>query len=268
MKRGLKREELELQDGRTLSYTVDQPSDEKHDELPVIFYFHGMFGKGSDFITKSPPTTHTTYFVDRAGYAGSSVVPSRSTWCYGDFAHDVEQLADSLNVDTFYVLGHSSGGPCALACAGHLGDRVTGVCAMAGDIEYAAEGAPKQWCMLYGFLCLMFFMPLCFLLLSFGGLCGPFAGRTMGAFSDYRVERKPYDFSIESISQPTLFVTGNLDTTVPPADTKFTHERIQGSELMIIKGADHISVLSEDNMKKIIQKLLSMDARTVADIGP
>jgi len=257
MKRGLKRDHLQLEDGRTLSYIVDGDASSHQ---PIIFYFHGMLGKGSDFITKAPPTSHIAIYLDRPGYGESSGAPSVSSWTYGDFAHDVEQLANHLSFDKFYVLGHSSGGPCALACGGHLGERVIGICAIAGDPEYRAEGAPKEWCMACDILSILFLIPICFLILSLGGLCGPFARRTMGVFSDYRVERKKYDFSVEDIAQPTLFATGDIDTTVPPSDTKFTHERVPGSELLIIDGAGHLTILSHKHMKTIVEKLLSMEA--------
>jgi pimeloyl-ACP methyl ester carboxylesterase len=42
-----------------------------------------------------------------------------------DWGADMEQLADSLGLDTFAVAGHSGGGPHALAIAVRLPDRVT-----------------------------------------------------------------------------------------------------------------------------------------------
>lgn len=147
-----------------------------------------------------------------------------------------------------------------MACGGHdeLPGRVLGIASIAGDPEYAAKGARIEWCIPCEAFYILSFIPLLLFMFSLGGLVGPFAGRTRGVFSDFRVERKPYDFCVEDIRSPTLFVTGNCDTTVPPSDTKFTHERLEGSELLIINGAGHLSILNEANMKTIVHKLLSM----------
>jgi pimeloyl-ACP methyl ester carboxylesterase len=58
---------------------------------------------------------------DRPGYGGSTRQEGRSI---ADAAADVEDIADSLGIDRFSVVGRSGGGPHALACAALLGDRV------------------------------------------------------------------------------------------------------------------------------------------------
>ena len=58
---------------------------------------------------------------DRPGYGGSTPHPGRDI---ASAAADVEAIADALGIDRFAVLGHSGGGPHALACAALLGDRV------------------------------------------------------------------------------------------------------------------------------------------------
>jgi len=59
--------------------------------------------------------------VDRPGHGLSDFQPGRRLI---DWARDVEQLADHLGVEEFYVCGLSAGGPHALACAHQLPDRV------------------------------------------------------------------------------------------------------------------------------------------------
>ena len=51
--------------------------------------------------------------VDRPGYGYSTMQPNRS---YSDFAKDIEELSQILNLEKYSVLGYSSGGPHALAC--------------------------------------------------------------------------------------------------------------------------------------------------------
>lgn len=58
---------------------------------------------------------------DRPGYGGSDRHPRRTV---ADAATDVQAIANELGIDSFGVVGHSGGGPHALACAALLGDRV------------------------------------------------------------------------------------------------------------------------------------------------
>lgn len=60
--------------------------------------------------------------MDRPGYGGSSPQPQLGL---RDWISQVGLLADSLGLERFGVLGLSGGGPCALASADRLGDRVT-----------------------------------------------------------------------------------------------------------------------------------------------
>jgi pimeloyl-ACP methyl ester carboxylesterase len=59
--------------------------------------------------------------VDRPGYGGSDPLPGRRIL---DWAADVRALADALGLARFAVIGHSAGGPYALACAVVLAERV------------------------------------------------------------------------------------------------------------------------------------------------
>ncbi len=57
----------------------------------------------------------------RPSYGGSTSSPGRDV---ASAAGDVAQLADSLGLQRFAVMGSSGGGPHALACAARLGRRV------------------------------------------------------------------------------------------------------------------------------------------------
>jgi len=73
----------------------------------------------------------------RAGYGDSTRNPGRRVV---DVVGDVEQVMDHLGVDRFLVAGKSGGGPHALATGAVLGDRVAGVCCIAGVGPYGAQG--------------------------------------------------------------------------------------------------------------------------------
>ena len=68
--------------------------------------------------------------LDRPGYGGSDPRPGRTI---ADGAEDVAAVAEGLGIDRFAVVGWSSGGAYALACAARLGERVTAVVDVAGD---------------------------------------------------------------------------------------------------------------------------------------
>ena len=53
-----------------------------------------------------------------------------------DVVDDVVQIADHLGAERFLVAGKSGGGPHALATGARLGDRVAGVCCIAGVGPY------------------------------------------------------------------------------------------------------------------------------------
>jgi pimeloyl-ACP methyl ester carboxylesterase len=103
--------ELELRDGRTLGYAL-WGSPDGHAALLC----HGS--PGSRLFTPDPVVTAKLGLrlitIDRPGYGRSSGQPERR---FVDWPADVSQLMESLGVDSFSIVAHSSGGPYALACA-------------------------------------------------------------------------------------------------------------------------------------------------------
>ena len=74
---------------------------------------------------------------DRPGYGGSTPNPGRDI---ASAAADVAYAADALGLDRFAVMGHSGGGPHALACAALLPDRVVAAISVAGLAPYGSAG--------------------------------------------------------------------------------------------------------------------------------
>ena len=75
---------------------------------------------------------------DRPGYGGSTPYRDRDV---ASAANYVSCVADSLGIDRFAVVGHSGGGPHALACGALLQERVLGVVSVAGMAPFSAEGS-------------------------------------------------------------------------------------------------------------------------------
>lgn len=108
--------------------------------VPHIFacrYFHGLLGSRleSNFDAQSS-LVHGVLFisVDRPGYGLSTYSPKRS---YLDFVQDVEQLLNYLALPKVLVIGYSSGGPYALACAARIPERLIGCSVVSSDLPYA-----------------------------------------------------------------------------------------------------------------------------------
>lgn len=77
---------------------------------------------------------------DRPGYGGSSRLANRDIASAARFA---AAIADDRGIDQFAVVGHSGGGPHALACAALLTDRVRAVVSAAGLAPF--DGSDPGW---------------------------------------------------------------------------------------------------------------------------
>lgn len=110
---------ITLEGGRRLGFAeYGSPSG-----IPV-FHFHGS---GSSRLDRPAAENLLTGMgvrfisVDRPGHGLSDFQPDRRIV---DWPDDIRQLADHLELEKFYVQGHSAGGPHALACASLLPERV------------------------------------------------------------------------------------------------------------------------------------------------
>jgi pimeloyl-ACP methyl ester carboxylesterase len=68
---------------------------------------------------------HRVVSLDLPGHGGSG--SDRSRWSVADLADDVLAVADALNVKRMVLVGHSMGGPVALAVAARAPRRVQGI---------------------------------------------------------------------------------------------------------------------------------------------
>lgn len=76
--------------------------------------------------------------IDRPGYGGTSPWPGRSI---ADWTSDGEAVVDYLGIDSFFVIGSSTGSSYALALAAAIPDRVRGVVISCGmsDQSWAVD---------------------------------------------------------------------------------------------------------------------------------
>jgi pimeloyl-ACP methyl ester carboxylesterase len=129
---------LPLRDGRRLGYAEYGKSDGKPG-----FYFHGHPGSRLEpqFADEVAADAGLRVIaLDRPGYGLSDFLPNRTIL---DWPRDVEDVASTLGLSAFSVIGSSGGGPYALACAHALPDRITGVGLISAVGPYDAPGVTE-----------------------------------------------------------------------------------------------------------------------------
>ncbi len=100
-----------------LNYQLKQSS--KHETVnksEIIFIIHGLFGSLSNLssLGKELQNDFDVILVDVRNHGQSA---RSTTMTYQEMANDIFEVADSLNIDTFSILGHSMGGKIAMTCA-------------------------------------------------------------------------------------------------------------------------------------------------------
>jgi pimeloyl-ACP methyl ester carboxylesterase len=132
--------EVTVHPGRTVAFTdLGDP-----DGVCVLF-FHGAPASrlvpgflADDFAAEGLRVLS----LDRPGYGGSSPQPGRSR---PDWPDDVAAVAAALGGGRFAVIGHSSGGPYALACCALLPDQVVGGLVVASPTDMRWPRARDGW---------------------------------------------------------------------------------------------------------------------------
>ncbi|MCJ1388287.1 hypothetical protein MMC18_001132 [Xylographa bjoerkii] len=132
---------LALPPGRTLGYaTYGSPTG------PALFYFYGLPGsriEGAELHPAAVKLGIRIIAMDRPGLGLSSCVPNRLV---ADWAADVDQLTQHLQLKTYRVIGRSGGGAYALACANALPrERVLGVGVVCGMAPWSIGTPGMAW---------------------------------------------------------------------------------------------------------------------------
>src|SRR5215208_3947955 len=251
--------DLELGDGRTL-HAYDTGAHDADGRL-AVFWHHGSPNIGA-------PPEPLFSAADRLGIGGSTPHPDRGV---ASAAGDASAVADALSIDRFALMGHSSGGSHALACAALLPERVLGVVVVAGMAPFDAEGL--EWFEGFG--------PA-----GVAELRAAAAGRAALekhlAHSDDEPEFTPDDedalagewswfidvvdaalaggmggfidddlagvgawgFDPADVAAPALFVHGGRDRVVPSSHSEWLARHCRSAELRLYPEDGHISVLN------------------------
>lgn len=254
-----------LADGRTLR-AYDTPADESR---LTVFWHHGTPNVGTPPEPLLPMSREIRWIsYDRPGYGGSTPHPGRDV---ASAAGDVAAIADALGIDRFAVLGHSGGGPHALACAALLGDRVVAAVEGSGTAPFDADGldwfaginptgtaelraAVAGRDALERQLVSSEYDPAMFTAADHEALAGPWgwlgriAGEALeggvgGMVEDDLAYVAPWGFDPADITVPVLVLHGDDDRVVPAAHGAWLAARIPSAELWLRPGQGHVSVL-------------------------
>jgi pimeloyl-ACP methyl ester carboxylesterase len=112
-----------------------------HAASTPFILLHGMFESRLMFRNWKPTTKTVLIAMDRPGYGDNGAYPQQASYSYLDFAAFALHVLDEIDNgkyknSRFKVLGHSSGGPCAMALASFAKHRCDLVIVVAGDVEY------------------------------------------------------------------------------------------------------------------------------------
>jgi pimeloyl-ACP methyl ester carboxylesterase len=129
---------LRLPDGRCLDLWVDE-TPPAGDGTPLLFHA-GTPASGllfEPFAAAARERGLRMVAWSRPGYGSSTRLPGRRVL---DVVDDAVAVLDHLAAEGAYTLGHSGGGPHALALAAKLPGRIIGTALIAGVAPYEAEG--------------------------------------------------------------------------------------------------------------------------------
>jgi pimeloyl-ACP methyl ester carboxylesterase len=263
-----------------------------------VLYFHGLPGSRLDLVWADAlfrDAGLAVVAVDRPGFGGSSFVRGRALL---DWPNDVDALADRLGLERFAVLGYSSGGKYAIACASWLPERVTlaGVVAGTGPPEIPgfraglggidrisltlAKRARPLALALWGVLRRMVLgRPDRFLAAFEKEISGPdravLADTAMreallravceglrpgapGVVEDYAVEARPWGFALGEIRVPVRIWHGDSDDVVPLEHSRYLAARIPTASLTVMERVGHLLLVEQ--LEPVVRELASADA--------
>ncbi|NED95084.1 alpha/beta hydrolase [Phytoactinopolyspora alkaliphila] len=250
----------------------DAPDDNGRHAPLAVFWHHGTPNIGEPPAPLFPAAEELGIrwvSYDRPGYGGSTRQPGRDI---ASAAADVAAVADALGIERLAVMGHSGGGPHAVACAALLPQRVVGAVSVSGLAPYGADGlewfagmalagaaelraATAGRAALEHQLTSSDFDPEQFTEADHAVLAGEWAwlgavagkaldGGLGGMVDDDLAYVSPWGFDPKQVTSPVLYLHGGRDRIAPSAHSEWLANRTRRAELWIRPDDGHISALS------------------------
>jgi proline iminopeptidase len=207
-------------------------------------------------------------YVDERGQGRSQRVDP-TTLSLEVFARDVDLLAETLELDSFALLGHSFGAIIATCHATELGTAAAYVISAGGESSEALDADVQASLDALGDdgkaiadsweaektvetdaqLKQLLRDQLPF---HFHGNPPPgYAEETVGSpevlryFANMGYGAFDYRPTLKNVDKPTLVIVGEYDRTTTPRASRALHEGIQGSELHVVPDAGHLSFVEQ-----------------------
>lgn len=239
----------------------------------AVFWLHGSPNVGSPpepLFEAAEANGLSWVSYDRPGYGGSAPNDGRRV---SSAAADVAAVADALGIDRFAVLGHSGGGPHALACAALLPERVIAAVSVSAPAPFDADGldwfagwspgiAAENRAATAGRAALQAHwaeaeqedMSAFFTEDDLAALEGRWSWLVEvvrqameqegdGFLEDTLAAVQPWGFEPDAIRVPVLIVHGAADKMVPAAHGAWIASRCPTAESRVVPDAGHITVL-------------------------
>jgi pimeloyl-ACP methyl ester carboxylesterase len=258
--------DVQLTDGR-LVRVYDSGEKDASGSLTVLWH-HGSPQTGAPIepLLSAAAARHIRLLsYGRPSYGGSSPNPGRNV---ASAAADVLQIADALGIPRFATMGHSGGGPHALACAALIPNRVTAAVCLAsvapftdsfdwyagmasdGSLRAAAAGREAR----ERYAASAQFDPNVFTpadWAALGGAWAPLGADSVrageagpdGLIDDDLAFVSPWGFDVTQIDAPVLLVHGGEGRVVPPSHADWLMRSCRSSELWRRPRDGHVSIL-------------------------
>lgn len=260
--------DITLSDGRTLhGYEAEGEG------VPVMWH-HGTPNVGTPprpLLALAAELGLRWVSFDRPGYGGSTANPGRTI---ADTAADAAALADTLHLDRFAVVGHSGGGPHALACAARQPARITAAVSLGGlapidaaGLDWFAGMGPTSHAALRAAQSGLegkrqheqqhADAPIDFTAADWAALTGEWgwlgevaaAGAASGIdalIDDYVAYVTPWGVDLGAVAAPVLLAHGADDHVVPVAHADWLASAMPSAQLWRLEGESHISALAAE----------------------
>lgn len=221
-------------------------------DAPMIVWTHGWGLSHATFlqIIQSIENIGHHIVVDFPGFGESPKPPD--IWGTEEYADALANFIKSKTDHPVIWVGHSFGGRTGIQIATRHPELIKGLCIIAGaGIPKPASLAKKHYNSLKvkGYKALKKLVPL--------GLVDEDWLKSKFGSPDYRnadpfmrnilvkvVNENLFEIA-KNIECPTQLIYGEKDTETPPEIGKTLNELIQGSDLKVLEGLDHYSILAE-----------------------
>ncbi len=261
--------DLTLDDGRTLH--VYDVGARDSGSLAVVWH-HGTPNTGAPpepLFAAADRLGIRWVSYDRPGYGGSTPHHGRNL---ASGAADVATITTALDINRFATVGHSGGGPHALACGALLPERVLGVVSLAGLAPFSADRldwfagmaasgvaslqaatrgrAAKALYEASGVEYHPEFIPADLIALSGEwSWLGEVVRRGMEAGTDGLIDDdiayvSPWGCDPTQLLAPTLLLHGGRDRVVPSSHSEWLARNCPSAEMRLCADEGHVSILN------------------------